>query len=217
MFANRKVWAEEPEPLLHYRQQVGDLGIGAPFQTLPQLHYNPKRLESFEQIVRSRQLPLVIEQFSNGMDVWRQVLQGSLPNQYTNRPRGIAIHNCIKINNLQEDSRFPICLCILRVRNRIGASTNASETRISRPAERRLCTGDQRPARAGRGNELAVRDKELGWFAVDDRPDFILEYRDETAWALLPTEMCQASVGKGWNRTTPQELIGVLWVVGVLK
>jgi hypothetical protein len=67
------------------------------------------------------------------------------------------------------------------------------------------------------GNELTVKDKELGWFVVDDRPDLILEYRDETAWALLPMEMCQASVDKGWNRTTPQELIGVLWVVGVLK
>jgi hypothetical protein len=67
------------------------------------------------------------------------------------------------------------------------------------------------------GNELAVRDWNIGWFAVDDRPDFILEYRDETAWALLPMEMCHASVDKCWNRATPQELIGVLWVVGVLK
>ena len=67
------------------------------------------------------------------------------------------------------------------------------------------------------GNELAVWDWNIGWFAVDDRPDFILEYRDETAWALLPTEMCQASVDKGWNRATPEELIGILWNSGVLK
>lgn len=67
------------------------------------------------------------------------------------------------------------------------------------------------------GSELTVKDKELGWFVVDDRPGLILEYRDETAWTLLPFEMCQASVDKGWNRTTPQELIGILWVVGVLK
>jgi hypothetical protein len=67
------------------------------------------------------------------------------------------------------------------------------------------------------GNELVVRDWELGWFAVDDRQDFVLEYRDETAWALLPMEMCQASTDKGWNHATPQELIGILWVTGVLK
>ena len=45
----------------------------------------------------------------------------------------------------------------------------------------------------------------------------VLEYRDETAWALLPIEICQASVDKGWNRATPQELIGILWNSGVLK
>jgi hypothetical protein len=67
------------------------------------------------------------------------------------------------------------------------------------------------------GNLLAVRDWNIGWFVVDDRPDFILDYRDETAWALLPTEMCQASTDKGWNRATPQELMGVLWAAGVLK
>lgn len=66
-------------------------------------------------------------------------------------------------------------------------------------------------------NELTVKDKELGWFVVDDRPDLVLEYRDETAWALVPMEMCQASVDKGWNRATPQELIGVLWNSGCLS
>jgi hypothetical protein len=67
------------------------------------------------------------------------------------------------------------------------------------------------------GKTLAVKDRELGWFVVPDDPAMVLEYRDETAWALLPMEMCQASVDKGWNRTTPQELIGVLWNSGVLK
>lgn len=67
------------------------------------------------------------------------------------------------------------------------------------------------------GNELTVKDDELGWIVVDDRPDMVLEYRDETAWALLPMEMCQASVDKGWNRATPRELIRILWNAGVLK
>jgi len=35
------------------------------------------------------------------------------------------------------------------------------------------------------GNELTVKDREFGWIVVDDRPDLILEYRDETAWACL--------------------------------
>jgi hypothetical protein len=48
-----------------------------------------------------------------------------------------------------------------------------------------------------------VKDNELGWIVVDDRPDMTLECRDETAWALLLMEMCQASVDKGWNRATP--------------
>jgi hypothetical protein len=67
------------------------------------------------------------------------------------------------------------------------------------------------------GNELTVKIEGLGWIVMDDRPDLVLEYRDETAWALLPMQMCQASVDKGWNRATPQELIGILWNAGVLK
>lgn len=67
------------------------------------------------------------------------------------------------------------------------------------------------------GNELTAKVSELGWIVVDDRRDMVLEYRDETAWAILPMEMCQASVDRGWNRTTPQELIGILWSSGVLK
>lgn len=67
------------------------------------------------------------------------------------------------------------------------------------------------------GNELTVLLKDLGWIVVDDRPDMALEYRDETAWKLLPVEMCQASADKGWNQTTPQELLGILWVAGVIE
>ena len=72
--------------------------------------------------------------------------------------------------------------------------------------------------------QLVVLDANLGWFVVDGNegladglPEFILEYRDETSWALLPVEMIQDSVDKGWNHTTPQELIGILWTTGVLK
>ncbi|OLB26674.1 MAG: hypothetical protein AUH01_06510 [Acidobacteria bacterium 13_2_20CM_56_17] len=38
------------------------------------------------------------------------------------------------------------------------------------------------------GNGLAAKDRELGWIVVHDRSDLILEWRDETAWALLPME-----------------------------
>jgi len=65
--------------------------------------------------------------------------------------------------------------------------------------------------------QIAVHDPEVGWFTVDNRPDFVLEYRDETAWELLPLDLRRASVDKCWNRTTPQELIGILWVAGVVK
>jgi hypothetical protein len=65
--------------------------------------------------------------------------------------------------------------------------------------------------------QLVVRDHDLGWFLIENSPDFILEYRDETSWALLPVEMKRASTDKCWNRTTPQELMGVLWATGLLK
>jgi hypothetical protein len=66
MFADRILGAENPEPVLHPRQQFADLLIRAPFQTLPQFCPNPKCFKSFNQIVRSSQLPLVFEEFLNG-------------------------------------------------------------------------------------------------------------------------------------------------------
>jgi hypothetical protein len=69
----------------------------------------------------------------------------------------------------------------------------------------------------GQSNVLLVNDKEVGWIVVDDMPCMKLEFRDDTAWSLLPMEVCQASVDKGWNQTTPEELIGILWNMGVLK
>jgi len=65
--------------------------------------------------------------------------------------------------------------------------------------------------------QIAVRDPEVGWFAIDDRPDFVLEYRDEASWELLPLELRRASQDKGWNRVTPLELIGILWFSGVIR
>ncbi|MGB2677583.1 MAG: hypothetical protein WAN12_10930 [Candidatus Acidiferrum sp.] len=65
--------------------------------------------------------------------------------------------------------------------------------------------------------QLAFRDPEVGWFTIDHSPDFVLEYRDEASWELLPLELRRASTDKGWNRATPRELIGILWNAGVLK
>jgi hypothetical protein len=71
--------------------------------------------------------------------------------------------------------------------------------------------------------QIAVRDEDIGWFAIDDPqlpkglPQFILEYRDETSWALLPVEMRRISKDKGWKTVTPQELIEVLVVAGVIE
>ena len=67
------------------------------------------------------------------------------------------------------------------------------------------------------GNELMAKDSEFGWLVVSDDPAMNLEYRDETSWALLPVEMKQASEDRGWNTTTSQELIAILWTTGVLK
>lgn len=66
-------------------------------------------------------------------------------------------------------------------------------------------------------DEGSVQEADLGWFLVENRPDLVLRYRDEDAWALLPLEMKQASVDKGWNSCAPEELIGILWTWGVLQ
>jgi hypothetical protein len=71
--------------------------------------------------------------------------------------------------------------------------------------------------------EIAVEIDGLGRFTVDDNahlwdaalPHFILEYRDETAWALLPQAERRSSVDKGWKTVTPQGLIAVLESAGI--
>jgi hypothetical protein len=72
--------------------------------------------------------------------------------------------------------------------------------------------------------QLAVRDADLGWFVLDNNegiadalPQFKLEYRDDSSWDLLPDEMKEASVDKGWHTATPEGLIAILWHTGVLK
>src|ERR1039458_1088730 len=67
--------------------------------------------------------------------------------------------------------------------------------------------------------EIAVDIRYLGGrFTLDDNshlwdpalPHFILEYRDEAAWDLIPLEVSRTMKDKGWNRVTPQELIAIL-------
>jgi hypothetical protein len=48
-------------------------------------------------------------------------------------------------------------------------------------------------------------------------PKFVLEFRDETSWALLPIPDGQASVDKLWHRTTPHELVEMLESEGAFK
>jgi hypothetical protein len=63
----------------------------------------------------------------------------------------------------------------------------------------------------------------IGRFTIDDNshlcdpalPQFVLEFRDETSWALLPIPDRQASVDKGWHRTNPQELMEILGAAGI--
>lgn len=74
MLALGKVWVEDPLPFLHHGQQFGHLGIGATFQTRSELRGDPKYLKPFEQVVRRRQLPHVLEQFGNGWLFWQQML-----------------------------------------------------------------------------------------------------------------------------------------------
>lgn len=73
--------------------------------------------------------------------------------------------------------------------------------------------------------QIVVDIAGLGRLTLDDNPklwdpslpQFILEFRDETSWALLPIPMRQASQDKGWARVTPQELVEILESAGVIE
>ena len=73
--------------------------------------------------------------------------------------------------------------------------------------------------------EIAVEDYNLGRFTIDDNsnlwdpalPQFVLEFRDETSWALMPQAERWASVDKGWHRTTPNELVEILQSEGLIS
>lgn len=64
-----------------------------------------------------------------------------------------------------------------------------------------------------------------GRFTLDDNsnlwdpalPQFVLEYRDETSWALIPLEIRRTMRDKGWNRVTPLELVGILQSEGLIS
>jgi hypothetical protein len=72
--------------------------------------------------------------------------------------------------------------------------------------------------------QIAVLDETFGWFTVDDNshlpdkdlPRFILEFRNETDWQQTDTLHRRISKDKGWKTVTPQELIEVLVVPGVI-
>ena len=73
--------------------------------------------------------------------------------------------------------------------------------------------------------EIVVDVDGIGRFTIDDNsnlrdpplPQFVLEFRDETSWALLPSPDRQASVDMGWHRTTPTELVEILQSAGAIK
>jgi hypothetical protein len=73
--------------------------------------------------------------------------------------------------------------------------------------------------------QIAVEVDGLRRFTLDDNsnlwdpalPQFVLEFRDETSWALLPIPDRQASKDKGWNCVTPQELVTILQSEGLIS
>jgi hypothetical protein len=73
--------------------------------------------------------------------------------------------------------------------------------------------------------EIEVDVYGIGRFTIDDNSNlcdpalsqFVLEFRDETSWDLLPIPHRQASVDKGWHRTTPNELVEILQSAGAFK
>jgi len=74
--------------------------------------------------------------------------------------------------------------------------------------------------------QIAVEIKYLdGRITLDDNshlwdpalPQFVLEYRDETSWDLIPLEICRTMKDRGWNRVTPQELVQILRSAGAIR
>ncbi|SRR6266496_808450 len=65
------------------------------------------------------------------------------------------------------------------------------------------------------GGRMTIDDNSNLWDPA--LPQFVLEFRDETSWALLPMPMRQASTDKGWHRTTPNELVEVLQSAGAIN
>ena len=73
--------------------------------------------------------------------------------------------------------------------------------------------------------EIEVDVDGIGRFTIDDNsnlsdpalPQFILEFRGDTSWALLPIPDRQASVDKGWHETTPNELVEILESEGLIS
>ena len=72
---------------------------------------------------------------------------------------------------------------------------------------------------------IAANDWAIGSFTIDDNenlwdkdlPKFILECRNETAWALTPLTDRQSSKDKGWKKVTTQGLLEVLEAAGIIR
>lgn len=73
--------------------------------------------------------------------------------------------------------------------------------------------------------QIAVDIDCIGRFSIDDNsnlwdpalPQFMLEFRDETSWALLPQAERHGSKDKGWSRVTHHELIEILESSGAIS
>jgi hypothetical protein len=73
--------------------------------------------------------------------------------------------------------------------------------------------------------QIEVDDYVLGMFTIDDNsdlwdpalPQFVLEFRDETSWALIPQADRWASKDKGWQRVTPRKLVEILQSEGLIS
>ena len=73
--------------------------------------------------------------------------------------------------------------------------------------------------------QIAARDETIGQFTIDgnenlwdkDLPHFVLEYRNETSWALIPVLERRMSKDKGWCTVSPRNLLKVLQAAGYIN
>jgi hypothetical protein len=100
--------------------------------------------------------------------------------QYTEHGRESASCKPMKLNNLNENSRFPVCLRILRAEGLQPMRSPEFRIRVNGVYVPEICV--QRENKDPKGDiQLVVKDENLGWFVVDETKTFTAGCRNSSS------------------------------------